>query len=306
MATTRELQDEVGEAFKKAFGRTSLRTRLQDILGEAFELQRWTDIQNLQEEAGDLACSLFAFFSETGLSMEEAVQNTLSKIERRKHQYHALGRKLKVALLGGAFDPPTLGHIAVAQFVLDSSREFDEVWLVPCFKHMFNKEMTSTAHRLEMLGLATQDDGRIRVCDYEIQNKLGGETYHFLKSLLDSELAQTHEFSYIIGMDNANHFDRWFNFEELERLIRFVVVPRVGQEPSPSVDWYLKPPHIFLRCDDPLPDTASSVVREEIEKIESTDGDYVLDRDRTDAMLKMIDPRILEYIRRNRLYFAQD
>jgi nicotinate-nucleotide adenylyltransferase len=306
MKDIQQLQQEVGAAFKEAFGRTSLRGRLQDILGEALELQRWTDLQNLQEEAGDLACSVLALFDETGLSMEDAVQRTLEKIERRKHQYHALGRKIKVALLGGAFDPPTLGHVAVAQFVLDSSREFDEVWLVPCHRHMFNKTMTAGSHRLEMLNIATQDDGRVKVCDFEIQNQLGGETYHFLKRLLDSDLAQTHEFSYIIGMDNANHFDRWYNFEELERLVRFVIVPRVGEEPDAQTDWYLKPPHIFLRSDKPLPDTASSVVRAEIEKIIATDGDYVYDSQIDEAVLKMVDPRVYEYVKRNRLYLPQE
>lgn len=295
MSSPQQLQNQVGEAFKKAFGRTSLRARLQDILGEAIELQRFTDIQNLQEEAGDLACSLLAFFDETGLSMEDSVQRTLEKIKRRQQQYHALGRKTKVALLGGAFDPPTLGHIAVAKFVLDSSREFDEVWFTPCWTHMFNKEMSSADDRLAMLGLATENDGRIKVFDYEIRNKLGGETYHFLRSLMDSDMVQTHEFSCVIGMDNANNFDKWVNFEELERLIRFVIVPRVGEELKSSVDWFLKPPHIFLRSDTPLPDTASSVVRSEL-----ASGHH------SEIPGKMLDPRVLEYIKHRQLYIAQE
>jgi len=40
-----ELQEQVGLAFSATFGRTSLRARLQDILSEAIELQRWTDMQ---------------------------------------------------------------------------------------------------------------------------------------------------------------------------------------------------------------------------------------------------------------------
>lgn len=293
--STTELQDRVHRVFQDVFGHTSLRSRLQDILGEAIELQRWTEIPHLEEEAGDLACSLLAFFAETGLSMGEAVQLTLDKIERRRHQYHALGRKVKVALLGGAFDPPTLGHIAVAKFVLESSREFDEAWFVPCYKHMFNKEMSSSDHRLTMLSYAIQDDGRIKICDYEIQNKLAGETYHFLKSLMNSELAQIYEFSYIIGMDNANHFDQWYNFEDLERIIRFVVVPRAGEKPIPSVDWYLKLPHIYLRSDKPLPDTASSVVRKEL----ACGHESKLAE-------QMLDTRVLGYIKRKDLYIAQD
>lgn len=208
-----------------------------------------------------------------------------------KEILESTSERRQVALLGGAFDPPTLGHIAIARFVLDSL-DIEQVWLVPCYKHMHNKGMSSVEHRLTMLGYAIQDDGRIKICDYEMRNKLGGETYHFLKSLMDSMLAQTYEFSYIIGMDNANSFDKWVNFEELERLIRFVVVPRAGQEPNASVDWYLKPPHIFLRSDTPLPKTASSEVRAEISK-----GIY---------STEMLDLRVLEYIERQGLYKGED
>lgn len=204
----------------------------------------------------------------------------------------------QVALLGGAFDPPTLGHIAVARFVLNNL-DIEQVWLVPCYKHMFSKEMSGAEDRLTMLGYAIQNDGRIKICDYEIEHKLAGETYHFLKSLLNSELAQTHEFSYIIGMDNANDFDRWVNFEELERLIRFVVVPRAGQEPDSSVDWYLKFPHIFLRSDTPLPDTASSVVRKEIATGHKAGCMRALPE-------QMLHPRVLSYITRKGLYIKQD
>lgn len=200
----------------------------------------------------------------------------------------SIGKRKQIALLGGAFDPPTLGHVAIARFVLDNL-DIEQVWLAPCYRHMFNKNMSSANDRLTMLGYATRSNGRVKICDYEIQNKLGGETYHFLKSLLASEFAQTHEFSYIIGMDNANHLNRWVNFEELERLIRFVVVPRVGEEVDSSVDWYLKPPHIFLRSDQPLPDTASSRVRKDVSRT-----------------TEMLDPRVLEYIERKGLYIKQD
>lgn len=289
----KKLQADVGKAFREAFGRTSLRARLQDILKEDMELQRWTDLSNLQEESGDLACSLLAFFDETGLDMEQAVQKTLDKIKKREAQYKSLGRKAKVAILGGAFDPPTLGHVAVAKFVLDCSREFDEVWLTPCYKHMYNKDLSPAEHRMEMLALATEGDGRIKVFDYEIIHELGGETYHFIKRLLDSDLSERCEFSYIIGMDNANHFDRWVNFEELERLIRFVVVPRVGETPDTKVDWYLNPPHVFLMPDSPLPETASSTVRECV-------SSYAPIRSRD--LLRLVNEKVLDYILSHKLY----
>jgi len=79
---------------------------------------------NLKEEAGDLLASVIQLHTENGWSIEE---KTLEKIQRRKQQYRTLGRKTKVAIYGGAFDPITKGHIQVAQFILNTSKEFDEV-----------------------------------------------------------------------------------------------------------------------------------------------------------------------------------
>jgi len=153
-----------------------LKARLADILGEAIELSRATDFTNIDEEAGDCLASLLALHAECKLDPEQTLRACLEKINRRRGQYDALGHKLKVALLGGAFDPPTLGHIAVAKLVLDATNEFDEVWLTPCFKHMYNKQMSSAADRLTMCKIAAQGDGRIKTFDYEIKNQLAVDT----------------------------------------------------------------------------------------------------------------------------------
>lgn len=265
---TNDLQQQTGLLFQEFFGRTPLTARLDDMLGEAMELHRATDIPNLKEEAGDLGASLLALCQECGFNFQDLVLESHAKIRRRAQQYHSLGRKTKVALLGGAFDPPTLGHIAVAKFVLDSSRTFDEVWLVPCFRHMYNKQLSAEHHRLAMCRLAITD-ARMQVFGYEIDHQLRGETYHFVQKLLTEKYAQDeYDFSIIIGMDNANTFDRWVNFRELERMIRFVVVPRPGEIQNPKVDWYLRPPHIFLRDDGGIiPGTSSTATRKLIQQL---------------------------------------
>ena len=45
---------------------------------------------------------------------------------------------MKIAILGGAFNPPHLGHQLIAQQILNHTNT-DEVWLIPCFKHTFRK-----------------------------------------------------------------------------------------------------------------------------------------------------------------------
>jgi nicotinate-nucleotide adenylyltransferase len=241
-------------------------------------------------------CSLIQLHNESGWDLEESVEATLAKINSRTLQYKSLGRKTKVAIFGGAFDPITKGHIQTAQFVLNTSGEFDEVWLMPAYKHMYGKHMAPAEDRLEMCRLAAQVDGRIKVFDYEIRNELAGETFNFFKRLkTDKELNEKFNFSMIIGLDNANTFDKWVNFEELERMTRFVVVPRKGVERDMKVDWYLKAPHIFLNKENNVMEISSSEVR----------GEYYITRyytDVSDKIRKALDPKVIDYIAMKGLY----
>ena len=272
----RKIQEEVKKVFLDAFGRTPLRQRLEDICKEAEELKRYIDIANIKEELGDILASSIMLANEMEMDAETLVRNTLAKIKRRKVQYKSLGRKLKVALYGGAFDPPTVGHIQAAQFVLDTSKMFDEVWLMPCYEHMYSKDMAFSRDRINMCNLAAECDGRIKAFDYEIKNQLKGETYHLVKRLLEEDFAKDEvDFSYIIGMDNALTFDQWVNYEDLERMIPFIVVPRKGYEADilSSLRWFLKPPHIFLGIsDNPIKQISSTEIRNSIIAGESIEG----------------------------------
>lgn len=305
-----DLQKAVKAVFYENFGRTPLRQRVDDIMGETLELVRFTDLANLKEELGDLMASCIQMANENGWDYEELVAATLTKIERRRKQYGSLGRKTKVAILGGAFDPIHIGHIRVAQFVLNTSKTFDEVWLVPCYQHLYGKKMVSSDHRLEMCKIASSVDGRINVFNYEIKNKLAGETYHFVKQLLEEQYAKDeYDFSMIIGQDNANTFDKWVNYEDLERMIRFIVVPRHGVDVNPASDWYFKPPHIYLEPDSTLVEVSSTAVREMLAKwwdtADTEQRDHLTEKvhvETNDWLNKQVDPNVLEYIERNNLY----
>lgn len=287
----RAAQARINELFTKAFGKTPLSLRLEDIGREANELLRYTGVDNLREEAGDLLASVLQLITECGWNAAELLLENEKKIIRRLPQYGTLGRKINVALLGGAFDPVTVGHIQTAQFVLNSSRTFDEVWLVPCFRHMNNKRLTSAEQRLAMCRLACEADLRLKVFDYEIANQLSGETFHLVQRLLGEQMAKDqYDFSIIFGLDNANTFADWVNFEHLERLIRFVIVPRAGVAPLAGVNWYLKPPHIYLAAEkNPITEISSTRVRE-------------LLRRNSKQAAKFLNPKVLDYIRANRLY----
>jgi nicotinate-nucleotide adenylyltransferase len=294
MKTLKQILSNIQKQFESSFGQTPLRQRNEDILREAIELSRYTSIANLKEEHGDLLCSLLMSCQENGWDPEECIEATLAKIRRRDAQYKAYGRKLNVAILGGAFDPVHVGHVAVAKFILDFSSKFDQVWFMPCYKHLYGKKMVEAKHRLEMCRLATEGDRRIVVSDYEIKNKLGGETYHLAKKLLGEEFAKhQYDFSFIIGMDNALTFDKWQNFEDLERLVRFVVISRAGYESAAhnNQTWYMKTPHMYLVPEKGLPQISSTRIRADLG---SATTDVFLQRS--------LGEKVFNYIKKHNLY----
>jgi len=200
--------------------------------------------------------------------------------------------KINIAILGGAFDPITVGHIQLAQHVLDSTL-YKEVWLMPCHNHLYGKKMASSDARLEMCRIAAQDDLRLDVSDYEIQHQLSGKTFQLVEKLFEEvEVKYGHwEFSIIIGMDNAINFDRWYRHEQLKEMISFVVVPRKGCSLDIDAEdwWFLKYPHVYLgHTETSIDEVSSTEVRDGIR--DGKDVSHMLDRD------------VLHYIECNGLY----
>lgn len=302
----KNLQQEVEGVFEGVFKETPLLQRLDDIDRQTGRLVRYSTMKHLRETTGNTLASLMQLCNEADWDVSTLVREALERIQDRRAQYESLGRKTRVAVLGLAGNPITIGHVQLAQYVLDVSNYFDEVWFLPCFGHMFGKDMVSVEHRLAMCRLATQNDGRLKVCDYEIAHELKGETYHTVKLLLEDPDLQNYEFGWIIGMDNANTCEKkWVNWELLERMIPFVVTPRGGYDIDPSVDWYRKRPHIFLgRSERPIIEISSTEVRKHLvgyyksfnQGVKTPGNEWL-------AWLRQyLDSEVLQYILDNRLY----
>lgn len=298
---TNKLQKLINDIYQDNFGYTPLSERMGDIQKQFFDLTRWSDINDLKDSTSDLLSSLIQLCNENNWDIGELIKENLTKIKSRELQYKSLGRKYKVAILGGAFNPITSSHIQTAQFVLNSTGEFDEVWLMPSYKHMYNKKLQPPEDRLNMCKLATKVDGRIKVFDYEIKNELSGETFNTIKRIKqDTELNNKYDFSLIIGMDNANTFNRWVNHKELEKLIQFVVVDRQGTVRDKNVDWYINHPHIYLKDEGSIMENSSTLVRDTLHgyyhSIEENKEFYY------EKLKGLLNENILDYILKNKLY----
>lgn len=133
---------------------------------------------------------------------------------------------MNIGLLGGAFNPPHVGHVMIAEQVLNFT-DCDEVWFLPSFGQIPPKPVADVAHRLAMTSLLTID--RTRVSTLEIDHNLDGDTIHLLPFL-----PKEHAFRFIIGSDQLPTFHLWGRWQELLQTLPFLVFPRYGFPNEPS------------------------------------------------------------------------
>lgn len=128
---------------------------------------------------------------------------------------------MKIAVLGGRFDPIHTGHILIARQVLELMPEIDKVLFVPAYQHQWKSTVASSKHRIAMIQKVLED--KMEVSDIEI--KRGGVSYSIdtIKALKKETEAQIY---WIVGSDILPEFHRWERTEELVKEATFLVFPR--------------------------------------------------------------------------------
>ncbi len=133
--------------------------------------------------------------------------------------------KRRVALFGGSFNPPHYGHFLAASWaLLDGS--VGEVWMLPCFRHAFGKELAPFEDRIEMCKLGAELlSEKIKVFDWERRF----ETIYTVDTIARlKELYPEIEFRLLIGSDILNERELWKDFLRIEELAPPLVAPRGG------------------------------------------------------------------------------
>jgi nicotinate-nucleotide adenylyltransferase len=173
----------------------------------------------------------------------------------------------KIAILGGAFDPPQLGHVSAAKFVLKNFPQIDAVRLMPTYRHPYGKRMASYRNRIKMCKLALKEyaDGLpISVAEDESTPHLvqkQGKTYDLMAYLVKKN--PLNKYYCIIGMDNANTIEQWYKYEELRQMIPFIVVSRGGCPAFEEHPWYMNSPHLFIEdTEGKIPAWSSTIARD--------------------------------------------
>ena len=137
---------------------------------------------------------------------------------------------MRVAVYGGSFNPPHLGHAMVAAWLLWADLA-DQVWLVPTFKHAFGKDLAPFLRRVALCeALAEAVGPRVKVCTVESELPSPSYTIDTLNRLREHNPDRT--FRLVIGADVLSETERWKDWSVLEARYPPIVVGRQGY-PSP-------------------------------------------------------------------------
>lgn len=190
---------------------------------------------------------------------------------------------MKIAIFGGNFDPPHMGHLLIAQQV-SKRLNIDHIWLLP----FFNNDPISNKQRLTMTGFL--QDATIKTSDFAIANKLNDPTF-ILKGLVSTY--PQHSFYWLSGADHIkNNASIPGEYTQYQTIIyssiqeKEAIKKELGQlfnQESISANFLILDTKDLVSMD-----ISSSTIREKVKNSESIRG--------------LVPKKIEEYIQKHQLY----
>jgi nicotinate-nucleotide adenylyltransferase len=133
----------------------------------------------------------------------------------------------RIAVFGGSFDPPHVGHVLLAAWAL-SAGGIDRLLVVPTFAHAFAKRSAPFEDRVAMARLAFSlfDPARVEVSDLESRLPPPSYTVRTLEAVQaawpDASLRL------LVGSDILADLPRWREAERIEAIAPLLVGGRAG------------------------------------------------------------------------------
>ncbi|MGN0729577.1 nicotinate (nicotinamide) nucleotide adenylyltransferase [Treponema sp.] len=136
---------------------------------------------------------------------------------------------MKIAILGGSFNPIHIGHLSLADEVC-VSLGYDKVLFVPAFSppHKTMNGELSPETRACMVRLACEDDSRFEMEPCEIQR--GGVSYTYdTVRFIEEKYKPSGKVGLVIGRDLFSTFHLWNRAQELAERCELILAERPFQ-----------------------------------------------------------------------------
>ncbi|HRW64087.1 MAG TPA: nicotinate (nicotinamide) nucleotide adenylyltransferase [Bacteroidales bacterium] len=186
---------------------------------------------------------------------------------------------MKAGLFFGSYNPIHIGHLAIANYMLEYS-DLDELWLVISPQNPLKKKKTllNEYDRFHMAELALEGNDKIKPSDIEFRLPKPSYTIDTLSYLKEKNPAT--DFVLIMGADNIESFEKWKNYETILKYYQLYVYPRPGYD----LGKYYEHPGVKL-INAPLMEISSSFIRDAIKQ--GKDVRYFLPEKVYDYICKM-------------------
>ena len=218
--------------------------------------------------------------------------------------------RLRVAILGGSFNPPTLAHMSIGTEIMKRNLS-DLLFYVPCAHRTDKQLFLNKEHRLKMLELSIQHHfnqypfkvktqnqptldeyrGRVAIDTYEIdlyQEMLPTEQLFKHYQLTYPDIC----FQFVIGSDLLDSLEHWEGYDEVLKELDYLVFERGG----------------YAINTEKLPPKSTVIAMEEISFVSSTQIRQIIQQNKRNTELtyeqlnKLICQDTANYIIRNSLY----
>jgi nicotinate-nucleotide adenylyltransferase len=171
----------------------------------------------------------------------------------------------KIGLFFGSFNPIHIGHLILANYILEHS-DMQELWFVVSPQNPFKekKSLLNDHNRLDMVQLAIKNYQKMRASNVEFSLPTPSYTIDTLTYL--QEKHPDYSFSLIMGEDNLGSLHKWKNYDLLLQNYQVIVYPRIFGEDissSPNVT-QLKNHHNIHKIDAPIIELSATEIRDMI------------------------------------------
>lgn len=168
----------------------------------------------------------------------------------------------KIGLFFGSFNPIHIGHLILANYILEHS-DMQELWFVVSPQNPFKekKSLLKDHNRLDMVQLATKNYPKMRASNVEFSLPTPSYTIDTLTYL--QEKYPDYSFSLIMGEDNIGSLHKWKNYELLLQNYQIIVYPRIfGEDTSTSLNVQeLKNHQNIHKIDAPIIELSATEIR---------------------------------------------
>jgi nicotinate-nucleotide adenylyltransferase len=137
--------------------------------------------------------------------------------------------KKRVAIFGGTFDPPHIGHFILAEQIINRF-ELDKIIFMPAGRppHKRDKEISPDYIRFEMLKLAVDKNEKFSLSDWELKNDGYSYTAKTLAQFVPK--LEAGKVFFVIGADSLAEIFKWKEPDYLLSEGKFIVFNRPGYD----------------------------------------------------------------------------